>query len=123
LVELFVCIIARFVGTVCLLYLLVLCRHKQKVTFKQVLFICYAGLIRGAIAFGLVLKLNSNLVVNDMNRGVITTTALTLVVSTTVFFGSSMPVVQAYLVPPVEDEKHEYDDSVAGEEEVASDEI
>ena len=55
LVELFICIVARVVGTVGLLYLLVLCRHKQGISFKQVLFICYAGLIRGAITFGLVL--------------------------------------------------------------------
>jgi NhaP-type Na+/H+ or K+/H+ antiporter len=55
LVELFICLIARFVGTVGLLSLLALFRHKKQVTFKQLLFICYAGLIRGAIAFGLVL--------------------------------------------------------------------
>jgi hypothetical protein len=30
-------------------------------------------------------------------------------VGTTVLFGSTMPLVQKILVPPVEEEKHEYD--------------
>jgi hypothetical protein len=49
-------------GTVFLLYMTVMCKHKRQINFKQVLFICYAGLIRGAIAFGLVLKLDNTLV-------------------------------------------------------------
>jgi NhaP-type Na+/H+ or K+/H+ antiporter len=57
-----ICIIARFMGTVFLLYMTVMCKHKRQINFKQVLFICYAGLIRGAIAFGLVLKLDNTLV-------------------------------------------------------------
>lgn len=93
LLELFICIIARFLGTVGLIYLLVLLRHKKLVSFKQVLFICYAGLIRGAIAFGLVLKLDDTLVSDPYTLQVITTTALTLVVSTTVVFGSTMPFI------------------------------
>jgi NhaP-type Na+/H+ or K+/H+ antiporter len=57
-----ICIVARFVGTVCLLFFLAILGHKRQLSFKEVLFCCYAGLIRGAIAFGLVLKLNSSLV-------------------------------------------------------------
>lgn len=62
-IELFICIIARFTGTVGLLYTLkfVFC-HKTQVTFKQILFMCYAGLIRGAIAFALVLQLDDHLI-------------------------------------------------------------
>jgi NhaP-type Na+/H+ or K+/H+ antiporter len=93
LLELVICIVARLAGTVGLLYCTSLCKHKRQVTFKQLLFICYAGLIRGAIAFGLVLKLDSSLVPDENNRRVIRTTALTLVVSTTIIFGSSMPMV------------------------------
>lgn len=78
-------------------------------TFKQVIFICYAGLIRGAIAFGLVLQLDNHLIADDNKRNVITTTALTLVISTTIIFGSTMPLVQKLLVPPKEEEAHEYD--------------
>ncbi len=67
-------------------------------------------MIRGAIAFGLVLKVDENLIPEKYNLQVITTTALTLVISTTIVFGSMMPLVQKKLVPPKEDEAHEYDE-------------
>lgn len=60
LIELFVCIVARIAGTVALFYFIVLLRHKPQISLRQVCFISYAGMIRGAIAFGLVLKLNSD---------------------------------------------------------------
>ena len=43
----------------------------------------FAGLIRGAIAFGLVLRVDHSL----PNRDLIVTTALTIVVFSTIFFG------------------------------------
>lgn len=49
----------------------------------------FAGLIRGAIAFGLVLRLNKDL----PDRGVIVTTALSIVLITTVVFGSFVGTV------------------------------
>lgn len=52
----------------------------------EICFVYYAGLIRGAIAFGLVLRLDDSVV----NRKVIVTTCLTLVIFTTVFFGSTV---------------------------------
>jgi len=55
------------------------------------LFICYAGLIRGAIAFGLVLRLSG--IIDGVKLEIIETTALTLVVSTTLIFGSTMQLV------------------------------
>ena len=112
LIELFICIVARISGTVVLLYLLVLLRHKAGINFRQTCFISYAGMIRGAIAFGLVLKLSADQIHDDRKRDLITTTALTLVVGTTVIFGSAMPLVQKLLVPPKESEKHEYDEIV-----------
>ena len=63
-------------------------------------------MIRGAIAFGLVLKLDDNL----DEKEVITTTALSLVIFTTLLFGSAMPLVQKCLVPPKEQEKYEYEE-------------
>ena len=103
IVELFIIIIGRFFGTVVLVYILVLCKHKKRVQFKELLFICYAGLIRGAIAFGLVLRIDNTIKEKD----VIVTTALTLVIITTLLFGSSMPLVQRWLVPQIEEEKKE----------------
>lgn len=68
------------------------------------LFICYAGLIRGAIAFGLVLKLDGNReLVNQKHFEVIKTTALTLVIGTTLLFGSTMQMIQKALIPPLSD--------------------
>ena len=46
-------------------------------------------MIRGAIAFGLVVKLNDNVT----QKNVIVTTTLTLVALTTILFGTMMPLV------------------------------
>lgn len=61
---------------------------------KELCFISYAGMIRGAVAFGLVLKID-----NEMaeNRSVIVTTSLGLVVFTTVFMGSTVALMQRLL--------------------------
>ena len=93
LIELVICVFARIIGTVGMLYFFVLLRHRAKIDFKQACFISYAGMIRGAIAFGLVLNLSPQQINDDNKRHLITTTALTLVVGTTVFFGSLMPMV------------------------------
>lgn len=58
IIELFTIVIGRFIGIVGLLYLLVLFGHRAKVTFREMLFIWYGGLIRGPIAFGLVLTVS-----------------------------------------------------------------
>lgn len=50
-------------------------------------------MIRGAVAFGLVLRIDKSI----ENRSVIVTTALTLVVFTTVFLGSTVATVQKFL--------------------------
>ena len=53
------------------------------------MFISYAGTIRGAVAFGLVLRIDGSVA----NRSVIVTTALALVVFTTIFMGSTVATV------------------------------
>jgi NhaP-type Na+/H+ or K+/H+ antiporter len=63
-----------------------LCKYKSGIRFKDLVFISYAGLIRGAVAFGLVLRIDHEI----ENRRVIITTALALVVFTTVFLGSTV---------------------------------
>lgn len=83
-------LLGRFLGTFGLIGFLKIFgyekENKRKVTCKELLFIWYAGLIRGAIAFGLVLRISDDVA----NRSVIVTTCLTLVVFTTVFFGSTV---------------------------------
>ena len=78
--------------------------HKPKVSFKQLCFVSYAGMIRGAIAFGLVLRLG-NLITNPVKLQVITTSAITLVVGTTLIFGSTMAPVQKWLLPKLTEEE------------------
>lgn len=57
------------------------------------IFISYAGLIRGAVAFGLVLRVDPEI----ENRRVIITTSLSLVVITTVVLGSTVATVSRCL--------------------------
>jgi len=78
--------------------LLSICGYEKndvdKLKWSELLFVWYAGLIRGAIAFGLVLRIDHNDVLFP-NRLVITTTCLTLVLFTTIFFGSTVGMLGA----------------------------
>ena len=85
-------------------------KSRTDVGFRELLFICYGGMIRGAIAFGLVLKIPTNPTINP-NKGIIVTTTLALVIITTVVFGSFMPIVQKCLFP-VEDKDSEFEDEI-----------
>jgi NhaP-type Na+/H+ or K+/H+ antiporter len=71
-------------------------KSPSDVNFKELIFICYGGMIRGAIAFGLVLKIPTDAkgaVPVNPHKGIIVTTTLALVIITTVVFGSFMPIV------------------------------
>lgn len=63
-------------------------------SFKELIFVWYAGMIRGAIAFGLVLRIDGT---QYKNRDVIVTTSLALVVFTTVFYGSTVGMLSKCL--------------------------
>ena len=97
IVELFVILIGRGLGTFGLFGLLKCCGYEKdsakKITWRELTFIWYAGLIRGVIAFGLVLRIDKSM----PNRGVIVTTCLTLVVITTIFFGSTLAIINKCL--------------------------
>ena len=67
---------------------------------KELIFIWYAGMIRGAIAFGLVLRIDDSFV----NRNVIVTTSLSLVVFTTVIFGSTVGLISKCLIKKDDDD-------------------
>jgi len=78
-----------------------LCSKKKDIEFRELLFVMYGGMIRGAIAFGLVLKIPEGGGEGAFKeRGVVVTTTLAVVIITTVLFGSFMPVIQKILVPP-----------------------
>ena len=92
-------IVGRGAATMGLVSLLKLCGYEKnnpnKLTFKDLALIWYAGLIRGAIAFGLVLRIDSSF----PNRDLIVTTCLTLVLFTTVIFGSTVGLLLSCLFP------------------------
>jgi sodium/hydrogen exchanger-like protein 6/7/sodium/hydrogen exchanger 8 len=69
---------------------------EDRLKWSELLFIWYAGLIRGAIAFGLVLRIDHNDTLFP-NRLVITTTCLTLVLFTTIVFGSTVGLLGSCL--------------------------
>jgi NhaP-type Na+/H+ or K+/H+ antiporter len=79
----------RFMGTIGVIKILECFGYKSGIDFKQLVFISYAGMIRGAVAFGLVLRIDESV----ENREVIVTTSLSLVVFTTVVLGSTVATV------------------------------
>ena len=88
--------VGRLGGTLGLVYLFVfIFGFKWELGLKKLVFIWYAGMIRGAIAVGLVLRIDKGF----DNRPVIVTTSLALVVFTTVFFGSTVGLLQKFLFP------------------------
>lgn len=97
ILEMLIILIGRGMGTFGLIGTLKFFKydkdHPNPITWKELLFIYYAGLIRGAIAFGLVLRINPEFT----NRSVIVTTCLTLVVFTTIFFGSTVGLLGKFL--------------------------
>ena len=114
--EMVICIIARSTAVLGMLSLLKCCGYEKnndnKLEWRELFFITFAGLIRGAIAFGLVLRMQDDIV----NRSVIVTSSLTLVVFTTVFFGSTIGVLGKCLFPDkkkVDGEEEEDDDDVS----------
>jgi NhaP-type Na+/H+ or K+/H+ antiporter len=89
-IELVVIFVGRFFGTIGLVWFLRVLGYKQEMSMKELIFIWYAGMIRGAIAFGLVLRIDGT---QYVNRDVIVTTSLSLVVFTTVFYGSTVGIL------------------------------
>jgi hypothetical protein len=63
--------------------------YKSGIRLKDLVFIAYAGMIRGAVAFGLVLRIEPEV----EHRSVIVTTSLALVCFTTIVLGSTVATV------------------------------
>ncbi len=56
-VQLGIIFIGRVIGVISTFYCCRLCFKSKTINFRELLFITYAGMIRGAIAFALVLKI------------------------------------------------------------------
>lgn len=86
-------VVFRTLGTIGIIKFLELFGFKSGLTLKDLFFIAYAGMIRGAVAFGLVLRIDDSV----ENRSVIVTSSLALVTFTTIFMGSTVSTVQRML--------------------------
>jgi hypothetical protein len=78
--------------------------YRAEISLKEQIFIWYAGMIRGAIAFGLVLRIDGR---EFKNRDVIVTTSLSLVVFTTVVCGSTVGLLSNIFFDHAESEDYE----------------
>lgn len=90
---LIICCVGRFIGTIGIIKIFELFGYKSGIRMKDLVFISYAGIIRGAVAFGLVLRIDESV----EHRSVIVTTSLALVCFTTIFLGSTVATVQRVL--------------------------
>lgn len=81
-------LVGRFMSTLGLVNFLRLFGHKASANNKELFFLCYAGFIRGAVAFGLVLRLDEG-----PNRSVIITSSLTCVAATIMIFGGTVGMI------------------------------
>jgi NhaP-type Na+/H+ or K+/H+ antiporter len=107
--QLAIIIIGRLIGVFSTFYCCRCCFKKKTIKVNELLFITYAGMIRGAIAFALVLKIPYNGEVDvdcgdncysQKNYELVVSTTLMLVMLTTLIFGTFMDLVQKFLVPP-----------------------
>ena len=106
----------RIIGVISTFYCCRLCFKRKTIKFNELLFITYAGMIRGAIAFALVLKIKYDdgsgseceNCYSKENYELVVSTTLMLVMLTTLIFGTFMDPVQKFLVPPKEGPNHNH---------------
>ena len=95
-------------GVLSTFYCCRICFKEKTIKFNELLFITYAGMIRGAIAFALVLKIDYDGKDNEScpdcytkdEYELVVSSTLMLVMFTTLIFGTFMDAVQKILIPP-----------------------
>lgn len=112
--QFFIIVIGRIVAVIATFYAFRLCFRKKTIKFKELLFIIYGGMIRGAIAFALVLKIPIEAGDLDSERrySLYRSTCLIVVMATTLFFGTFMKMTQGILLG--EHESHDLDNTFLG---------
>jgi len=104
LAEFFIVIVGRY-AAITLSYYIFECAKgdkTNKLSFREISFLTYAALIRGAIAFGLVENLDEH---SFDKKEVIVSTTYALVILSTVIFGGLTPIVQKLLLPSKKSER------------------
>lgn len=105
LAEFFIVIIGRYVAIMFsyLLFSFFPGSNNNKLTLRQLIFTAYAALIRGSIAFGLILKTGDLLDDDPENlfkANTLESSTCFLVVITTLVFGGLTPPIQRCVLPP-----------------------
>lgn len=96
-VMFFITVLTRAIGTIGVFYLFNSCcgsANDQPLSLNEVTLIFYSGLMKGAIAFGLVLRIDDTYA----NRDVIVTTSVSLIIVTSIVFGSTSGFMARYLL-------------------------
>ena len=127
LLEFLIIVVFRIIGVIGTFYTARLCCKRKTIKFNELLFVCYGGMIRGAIAFALVLKIEvqDNCGIDPVtgiksmtgcytkdNYELVISTTLMIVMISTLLFGTFMKPVQNILIPPTLEQKHEYEKPV-----------
>jgi sodium/hydrogen exchanger-like protein 6/7/sodium/hydrogen exchanger 8 len=105
--QLIIIVVGRIIAVIVTFYAFTLCFKKRTIKFKELLFIVYGGMIRGAIAFALVLNIPEDANnVDSVNRNQLyRSTCLVVVMSTTLIFGTFMKMTQGCLLGEPEHDK------------------
>lgn len=109
-------VVGRIIAVFFTFYAFTLCFKKRTIKFKELAFICWAGMIRGAIAFALVLRMpvcelpTDEGCISEVNYNMLVSSTLILVVVTTLIFGIPMGAVQNYLCAATTEDEEEYHD-------------
>ena len=106
-IQLGIIFVGRIIGVLSTFYTCRCCFKKKTIKFNELIFITYAGMIRGAIAFALVLKIQYDgqggkaceTCYSKEEYELLVSTTLMLVMFTTLIFGTFMDIVQKTLVP------------------------
>ncbi|MCQ2817950.1 MAG: cation:proton antiporter, partial [archaeon] len=88
--ELITVVLGRFVSVLGICFLMESCMKNFKLSWTEKGIASCSGTIRGAIAFGLSISIESK---NSLNRDILLSTTLSLVFISTVVFGALMPYV------------------------------
>lgn len=100
--QIIIIVVGRLLAVISTFYFFKLCFRKKTINFRELLFISYGGMIRGAIAFALVMLIPYNDGDSDSYTSeqydIARSTTLIVVIFTTVIFGTFMKATQTLLL-------------------------
>lgn len=96
-------VIGRFLVIFLVFYAFALCFRVRKLYFKEVLYLSWAGNVRGSVAFALAYNIphkcpDGNVCLDQKNTDLLQSSALIIVMATTIFFGNFMRVANNFML-------------------------